>query len=101
MTKIEKDTEGNDVEVSMPNLYNVRNRALLKELVLFNPPYTNVDRVMAMCMVMLYRQEKMILYQGNMRRTEEVSSGIENDDYWSKNYRKVEERKSWLASMKQ
>lgn len=101
VTKIEKDTEGNDVEVSMPNLYNVRNRALLKELVLFNPPYTNVDRVMAMCMVMLYRQEKMILYQGNMRRTEEVSSGIENDDYWSKNYRKVEERKSWLASMKQ
>ena len=35
--KIEKDEEGNDIEVSVPNLYFIKNRALLKELILWNP----------------------------------------------------------------
>ena len=85
VTKIEKDSEGKDVEVTMPNLYNIRNRALLKELILWNPQI-NVDRIMALSQLMLYREEKMILYQGDMSKTKEVSSGIEKDDYWEKNY---------------
>lgn len=85
VTKIEKDSEGKEVEVTMPNLYNIRNRALLKELILWNPQI-NVDRIMALSQLMLYREEKMILYQGDMSKTKEVSSGIEKDDYWEKNY---------------
>jgi len=45
----------------VPNLYFIKCRALLKELVLFNPDI-NVDRVRALGMVMLYREEFMILY---------------------------------------
>ena len=36
-TKIEKDQEGHDIEVSQANLYRIKNRALLKELILWNP----------------------------------------------------------------
>ena len=43
VTKIEKDSEGNEVEVTMPNLYQIRNRALLKELIQWNT-YGNYDR---------------------------------------------------------
>ena len=85
VTKIEADAEGNDIEVTVPNLYNIRCRALLKELIQWNP-YGNYDRVMALVQLMLYREEKMILYQGDMSNHEAGSSGMEADDYWSRNY---------------
>ena len=83
--KIEKDEEGNDIEVSVPNLYFIKNRALLKELILWNPN-GNYDRIMSLVQLMLYREEKMILFQGDVTKQESTSSGMENDDYWSKNY---------------
>lgn len=61
---ITKNDEGEEIETTVPNLYRIRNRALLEELIAFNPEI-NVDRVRALGMVMLYREEKMILYQGN------------------------------------
>lgn len=61
---IAKNDEGEEIETTVPNLYRIRNRALLEELIAFNPEI-NVDRVRALGMVMLYREEKMILYQGN------------------------------------
>lgn len=82
---IETDADGNNNEVSIPNLYRIKNRALLKELVLWNPQ-GNFDRVMSLVQLMLYREEKMVLYHGDLRHTEEVSSGMEKDDYWDKNY---------------
>lgn len=82
---IETDADGNNNEVFIPNLYRIKNRALLKELVLWNPQ-GNFDRVMSLVQLMLYREEKMVLYHGDLRHTEEVSSGMEKDDYWDKNY---------------
>ena len=83
--KVEKDADGNEVEITIPNLYNIKGRALLKELVDWNP-HDNYDRVMSLVQLMLYREEKIMLYQGDMRRNEVPSSGIEKDDYWEKNY---------------
>lgn len=85
IVSIETDAEGNNNEVSIPNLYRIKNRALLKELVLWNPQ-GNFDRVMSLVQLMLYREEKMVLYHGDLRHTEEISSGMEKDDYWDKNY---------------
>lgn len=82
---IETDAENNNTEVKIPNLYRIKNRALLKELVLWNPQ-GNFDRVMSLVQLMLYREEKMVLYHGDLKHTEEVSSGMEKDDYWDKNY---------------
>lgn len=83
--RIEKDAEGNDVEVTVPNLYHIRNRALLKELIQWDP-YNNFDRVMSLVQLILYREEKMILYQGDMKNSEGSASGMEKDDYFEKNY---------------
>lgn len=83
--KIEKDNEGNDIEISVPNLYSVRNRALLKELILWNPA-GNYDRILSLCQLMLYREEKMIMYQGDIRNKDKDTKGLESDEYWDKNY---------------
>ena len=64
-TTIEKDSEGKEFEVTLPNLYRLKNRALIKELILWNPNI-NVDRIMALVQLILYREEKMILYNGDM-----------------------------------
>lgn len=85
IVSIETDAENNNTEVKIPNLYRIKNRALLKELVLWNPQ-GNFDRIMSLVQLMLYREEKMVLYHGDLRHTEEVSSGMEKDDYWDKNY---------------
>lgn len=81
--------DGEDKEITVPNLFFIKNRALLKELVLFNPDI-NVDRVRALGMAMLYREEKMILYQGNISADREEranSSYLGNDPFFVKNYR--------------
>lgn len=85
IVSIETTEEGESKEVTIPNLYRIRNRALLKELALWNPQ-GNFDRVMSLVQLMLYREDKMVLYHGDLRHTEEVSSGMEKDDYWDKNY---------------
>ena len=83
-----KNDAGEDIESSISNLYFIRNRALLQELILFNPDI-NVDRVRALGMVMLYREEKVIIYQGNMSKEREdkaYKNYLGKDDFFSKNY---------------
>ena len=82
---ITQNEQGEDIEITMPNLYNIRNRALLKELILWNP-FGNYDRIMALAQLMLYREEKIILYQGDIKKTEQKATGMEADSYWDKNY---------------
>lgn len=89
-TVITKLPSGEQVEENVPILYSIRNRALLEELVSYTPEL-NVDRIRAMGMVMLYRQEKIILYQDDMsaEREERANSNyLGNDEFFSRNYDK-------------
>jgi hypothetical protein len=85
VTRIERDAEGNEIEVTVPNLYNIRCRALIKELIQWNQ-YGNFDRVMALVQLMLYREEKMVIYHGDIKNADGHASGMEKDDYFEKNY---------------
>ena len=82
-----RNDNGEEMEVSLQNLYRIRNRALLEELIAFNPEL-NVDRIRALGLVMLYREEKMILYQGNPSRdrNEIPSNYLGNDPFFRNNY---------------
>lgn len=86
-----QNIDGEDVEVTVYNLNFLRNRALIEELIAFNPEI-NVDRIRALGMVMLYREEKMVLYQGNPSRdSEEVPKDyLGNDKFFTENYRVVQ-----------
>lgn len=87
VTTVIKDENGEEREVTMPNLYRIRNRALLKELILWNPSI-NVDRIMSMVQLMIYREDRMVLYQGDLRRGERANEkdSLSNDDYFTRNY---------------
>ena len=82
------DDDGTQSEQSVPTLYSIRSRGLLEELIAFNPEI-NVDRIRAMGMVMLYRQEKIIAYQGDMTRVVndyEDKDYAGNDDFFTQNF---------------
>ena len=81
------EVDGVEQEVTTQNLYLIRNRALLEELIAFNPEI-NVDRIRALGMVMLYREEKMVLYQGNPSRDKDITPKdyIGNDPFFTNNY---------------
>ena len=86
-----QNVDGEDVEVTVYNLNFLRNRALIEELIAFNPEI-NVDRIRALGMVMLYREEKMVLYQGNPSRDsgEVPKDYLGNDKFFTENYRVVQ-----------
>ena len=81
--------DGVEQEVVTQNLFFLRNRALIEELIAFNPEI-NVDRIRALGMVMLYREEKMVLYQGNPSRDKDTTpmDYIGNDPFFTNNYDK-------------
>ena len=81
--------DGAEQEVVTQNLFFLRNRALIEELIAFNPEI-NVDRIRALGMVMLYREEKMVLYQGNPSRDKDATPKdyIGNDPFFINNYDK-------------
>jgi hypothetical protein len=80
-------SEGEE-QISVPIVRLIKNRALLKELVLFNPNI-NVDRVRALGMAMLYRESLMILYNGDVaaNMSKELGSDLAKDKFFEKNYR--------------
>ena len=79
--------DGEEIETTVPNLTFLKNRALIEELIAFNPEI-NVDRIRALGMVMLYREEKMILYQGNPNREKDYVNKdyAGNDPFFTSNY---------------
>ena len=81
--------DGESKEVMVPRLFTVRNRALLKELINYNSE-GNFDRISAMGMLMLLREDKMIKYQGNVGRDrqENAKNSYDGEDpFFKRNYR--------------
>lgn len=83
-----QNIDGEDKEVMVPRLFTVRNRALLKELINYNSE-GNFDRISAMGMLMLLREDKMIKYQGDIskEKQEKANNNYDgNDLFFKKNY---------------
>ena len=80
--------DGEEKEVVISNLYFIRGRALLEELIAFDP-IRNFDRIRALGMLMIYREEKVILY-GSRLNAEDAEkadkSYLGHDDYFERNY---------------
>lgn len=82
--EIEKEVDEEKQMVTVPNVMTWWNRALLEEGRQWNPD-GNFDRISAMGALMLYRQEKMILFNGNMRQQEKHIKSLADDPFFEKN----------------
>ena len=87
-TNIIQTIDGEDQEITVSNLYTLRSRALIKELILYNSE-GNFDRISAMGMLMLLREDKMILYNGEVSKNKEETASasyLGNDPFFKNNY---------------
>ena len=86
---VEVKQEDGHVEIQeIPKLYKLKNRALIEELIQFNPDI-NVDRIRALGMLMLYREQYIIRY--GTGRTESSSEALSkdyagNDEFFTRNF---------------
>lgn len=85
---VQINENGEEVITQTLTLYTLKTRALIEEAIQFNPEI-NVDRIRAMGMVMIYRQEYIIKYGGNMNiesREKVRKDDPSNDPFFRKNY---------------
>lgn len=83
-----KKEDGTEDLILIPILYTLKTRALIEEAIQFSPEI-NVDRIRAMGMVMIYRQEFIIKYGNNMNpksREEAEKDNPGNDIFFQRNY---------------
>lgn len=83
-----KREDGTEDLTLIPILYTLKTRALIEEAIQFSPEI-NVDRIRAMGMVMIYRQEFIIRYGNNMNpksREEAEKDSPGNDIFFQRNY---------------
>lgn len=88
-TTMTQVVDGEQTEVMVPALFTLRNRALIKELINYNTQ-GNFDRISAMGMLLLLREDKVITFQGNISRERQEkaqSSYLGNDPFFNRNYR--------------
>lgn len=78
--------DGEEKEITVPNLYFMMCRAALKEAAQYNDK-GNFDRIRALGMLMLYREDKMILYGGDIKNSQvEDGDDLAEDDFFTRNY---------------
>lgn len=88
-TVVIQEVDGEPAEVTIPALFTLRSRALIKELINYNSE-GNFDRISSMGMLMLLREDKMITYQGNISREKQEKASknyLGNDPFFNRNYR--------------
>lgn len=87
--QIVKDENGNEIEkeVTIKNLQRIRGVALLKELITWNPDI-NADRVSALGMLMILRENNMkyLPGEGQFEGKRPRRNYLGNDPFFSKNY---------------
>lgn len=84
-----KTIDGEEQETEIPNLFTLRSRAFIKELINYNSE-GNFDRISAAGMLMLLREDRIILYQGKVSREKQEkadSSYLGNDPFFKNNYK--------------
>lgn len=86
---IEVKQENGHIEIQeVPKLYTLKTRALIEEAIQFNPDI-NVDRIRALGILMLYREQYIIRYgTGRTESNSEILSKdyAGNDEFFTKNF---------------
>ena len=79
--------DNNEKEITVFNLFNIENIALLMELSQWNPD-GNYDRVSALGMLMLLREDKLITYNGDLQGSKRIPKHDydDEDSFFTKNY---------------
>ena len=80
-----KEPSGESHIEDVPQLYRIRNRAFLRELISYAPE-KNTDRVSAMFQVMFYREQFNILYGGAGYKEQDETPDASDDEFFNRDW---------------
>ena len=83
--------DGEEKEKIVQRLYTLRGRALIEELIAYND-VGNFDRISSMMMLMLLREDRMIMYNGNLlnaREDDKQKDYLGNDPFFAQYDKKM------------
>lgn len=86
-----KDENGETHIEQVPQLYKIRSRALLQEMLSYGPK-KNTDRVSAMFQVMFYREQFIIMYGDASGAEEDTSDDAASDEFFTRDWNRQLER---------
>lgn len=86
-----KDENGETHIEQVPQLYKIRSRALLQEMLSYGPK-KNTDRVSAMFQVMFYREQFIIMYGDASGAEEDTSDDSASDEFFTRDWNRQLER---------
>lgn len=86
-----KNDKGEITIQNIPNLYRIRNRALLEELIGYGPE-VNTDRIRALAQVMMYREDFIIKYGGSPGKDLDSSKDVSEDDFFDIDWNRHQEK---------
>ena len=85
---VEKKDERGEIHIEqVPQLYKIRNRALLQELISYGPE-VNTDRIRALAQVMFYREQFIIMYGGSPASDGAEEIGDADDDFFNRDWKR-------------
>ncbi|MDR0890621.1 MAG: hypothetical protein LBM05_00625 [Endomicrobium sp.] len=90
---VEINSEQIEERTTKLNLFHIKSRALLKEAISWNI-HGNFDRVSALGMLMIYRQELMAKFAGNIQQNLQSSTKKKVDDCFSRSYAKIQNKRN-------
>ncbi len=100
---VEVADERGEVHVEqVPQLYKLRNRALIQELISYGPE-VNTDRIRALAQVMFYREQFIIMYGGSPAADGMETKESEDDDFFDRDWNRHLQRfgRQYKSSLEQ
>lgn len=86
-----RNDKGEVVTQNVPNLFRLRNRALIEELIGYGPE-VNTDRIRALAQVMLYREQFIILYGGSPEKEVNQEKDVSDDEFFERDWKRAQEK---------
>jgi intein/homing endonuclease len=79
-----EEAYGEDANIS--NVFKIKSKGLLEELIKYNPKHGNYDRIFALIMLLILVEDRHRIIDEQINNMESSKQSVEQDEFFSRNY---------------
>lgn len=79
-----EEAYGEDANIS--NVFKIKSKGLLEELIKYNPKHGNYDRIFALIMLLILVEDRHRIIDEQINNMESPKQSVEQDEFFSRNY---------------
>lgn len=73
-------------EANISNVFKIKSKGLLEELIKYNPKHGNYDRIFALIMLLILVEDRHRIIDEQINNMESPKQSVEQDEFFSRNY---------------